>query len=116
MLGPGRNGRSSRSTYYQWRHRPLSKRDLDDAKLAHEIVEIHQVSHPTYGAPRVHSQLRHRGRRVGPKRVARIMTECGLVGVHPRPKWRRAKANTAGEHLMSDSKPWHVSRYRNSAR
>ena len=23
------------------------------------------------------------------------MTECGLVGIHPRPKWRRAKANTA---------------------
>ena len=23
------------------------------------------------------------------------MTECGLVGVHPRPRWRRAKANTA---------------------
>ena len=23
------------------------------------------------------------------------MTECGLVGVHPRPKWRRGKANTA---------------------
>ena len=41
-----------RSTYYQWRHRPLSKRDLDDAKLAHEIVEIHQASHGTYGAPR----------------------------------------------------------------
>ena len=40
-----------RSTYYQWRHRPLSKRDLDDAKLAHEIVEIHQASHGTYGAP-----------------------------------------------------------------
>ena len=50
------------------------------------------------------------------KRVARIMTECGLVGVHPRRRWRRGKANTAGEHLMSDSKPWHVSRYRNSAR
>ena len=36
-----------------------------------------------------------RGRRVGPKRVARIMTECGLVGVHPRRRWRRGKANTA---------------------
>ena len=83
-----------RSTYYQWRHRPLSKRDLDDAKLAHEIVEIHQASHGTYGAPRVHGQLRHRGRRVGRKRVARIMTECGLVGVHGRRKWRRGEANT----------------------
>ena len=84
-----------RSTYYQWRHRPLSKRDLDDAKLAHEIVEIHQASHGTYGTPRVHGQLRHRGRRVGRKRVARIMTECGLVGVHGRRKWRRGEANTA---------------------
>ena len=99
-----------RSTYYQWRHRPLSKRDLDDAKSAHEIVEIHQASHPTYGAPRVHGQLRHRGRRVGRKRVARIMTECGLVGVHGRPRWRRAKANTAPAPDRHDSgrlrAPW----------
>ena len=44
------------------------------------------------------------------KRVARIMTECGLVGVHPRPRWRRGKANTAPAPDRHDSgrlcAPW----------
>jgi transposase InsO family protein len=70
----------------------LSKRDLDDAVLANEIVEIHRASQGTYGSPRVHGQLRHRGRRVSRKRVARIMADCGLVGVHGRRRWRRGKA------------------------
>jgi transposase InsO family protein len=85
----------ARSSYYEWHDRPLSDHYLDDAILANEIVDIHRASQRTYGAPRVHGQLRHAGRRVGRKRVARLMTECGLVGVHGRRKWRRGKANTA---------------------
>jgi len=84
-----------RSTYYQWRDRAPSQRDLDDAVLVGEIVDIHRASHGTYGAPRVHGQLRHHGRRVGRKRVARLMAAHGLVGVHGRRKWRRGRPNTA---------------------
>jgi len=85
----------ARSTYYQWRARAPSRRDLDDAVLAEEIIEIHRVSQGTYGAPRVHGQLRHRGWRVGRKRVARVMAAHGLAGVHGRRKWRRGRPNTA---------------------
>lgn len=85
----------SRSTFYAWRDRSPSQRDLDDAVLVDEIVEIHQESFGTYGAPRVHGRLRHRGRRVGRKRVARLMAAHGLVGVHGRRRWRRGKPNTA---------------------
>ena len=53
------------------------------------------ASQRTYGAPRVHGQLRHRGRRVGRKRVARLMRQQGVVGVHGRRRWRRGKPNTA---------------------
>jgi transposase InsO family protein len=60
-----------------------------------EIKEIHTLSRHTYGAPRILGQLRHRGHRVGRHRVARIMVEHGLVGVHGRKKWRRGKPNTA---------------------
>jgi len=84
-----------RSTFYGWRNRPPSSCDLDDAVLADEIIEIHRASQGTYGAPRVSGQLRHRGWRVGRKRVARLMTARGLVGVHGRRKWRRGKPNTA---------------------
>jgi len=84
-----------RSTFYGWRNRPPSSRDLDDAVLADEIIEIHRASQGTYGAPRVSGQLRHRGWRVGRKRVARLMAAHGLVGVHSRRKWRRGRPNTA---------------------
>ena len=84
-----------RSTFYEWSTRTPSQRDLDDAELVTEIVEIHTASQCTYGAPRVHGQLRHRGRRVGRKRVARLMRHEGLVGVHGRRRWRRGRPNTA---------------------
>ena len=81
----------SRSGFYAWRNRPLSDRYLADAELANEIYNIHVASRRTYGSPRVWGQLGHRDRRVGRKRVARIMAECGLVGVHGRRRWRRGK-------------------------
>ena len=85
----------SRSGFYAWRSRPLSDHYLTDVDLAAEIFDIHQASQRTYGAPRVLGQLQHRNRRVGRKRVARIMAECGLVGVHGRRKWRRGKNSSS---------------------
>ena len=74
----------ARSTFYEWRGRGPSQRDLDDAVLADEITVIWEASHRTYGAPRVYGQLAHHGWRVGRKRVARLMVDVGLVGVHGR--------------------------------
>jgi transposase InsO family protein len=85
----------SRSGFYAWASRPLCDHYLTDVDLAAEIFEIHQASQRTYGAPRVLGQLQHRNRRVGRKRVARIMAECGLVGVHGRRKWRRGTRSGA---------------------
>ena len=57
-----------------------------DAYLTEQIRQIHARSRATYGAPRVHAELR-----LGPdihvsrKRVARLMREHGLQGVH-RPR------------------------------
>lgn len=81
----------SRSGFYAWRSRPLSDHYLADVDLAAEIFEIHEASQRTYGTPRILGQLQHRNRRVGRKRVARIMAECGLVGSHGRRRWRRGK-------------------------
>ena len=54
----------------------------------------HRQSRCTYGAPRVHGQLRRRGHRVGCKRVARLMRTEGLMGVHKR-RWRRRRPDIA---------------------
>jgi putative transposase len=82
----------SRSGYYEWLGRPLSGRDVDDAHLANTIVDIHAMSRRSYGAPRVHSELRlGQGVRVGRKRVARLMRCAGVRGIGGVSKTRRGK-------------------------
>jgi putative transposase len=75
----------ARAGYYAWASRPPSDRDHADALLGEQIRQIHARSRGTYGAPRVHAELRlGLDIRVGRKRVARLMREHGLQGVHRR--------------------------------
>ncbi len=61
---------------------------MRDAGLALLIKDIHATSRGTYGAPRVHASLAHKGVRCGRKRVARLMAAEGLQGVHRRKRVR----------------------------
>ena len=75
----------ARAGYYAWTSRPASARMLADQALTDQIRQIHARSRGTYGAPRVHAELRlgldvH----VGRKRVARLMRAAGLQGCHRR--------------------------------
>ena len=72
------------SGYYARRKRPPSKRDRKDQMLTEKIQAIHSRSRGTYGAPRIHAELREEGTRMGRKRVARLMREAGLRGVSRR--------------------------------
>jgi putative transposase len=75
----------ARAGYYAWASRPPSARTLADTMLGEQIREIHARSRGIYGAPRVHAELRlGLDVRVGRKRVARLMREQGLAGVHRR--------------------------------
>ncbi len=78
--------RVSRSGYYAWRERPPSRRERANAVLGERIRRIHRDSRGTYGAPRIHAQLRAEGVRVGNKRVAMLMSHEGLEGCHRRRK------------------------------
>lgn len=85
----------SPSGFYAWRDRPLSARAQADAALQEQIQTIFTRSRRTYGAPRVHAELRALGVRCGRKRVARLMRTAGLVGAHrrrPRTTWRDREA------------------------
>ena len=85
----------STSGFYEWRRRPASCRDRDDAQLVNTIAAIHTASRQTYGVRRVHAELRHgQGMRVGHKRVWRCMKLVGLQGVHRR-RWRGHKPAAA---------------------
>ncbi len=76
----------SPSGYYAWRSRAVSERSISDAALSERIQEIHKYSRGTYGAPRIHAELKKQGWRIGKKRIVRLMRAAGLVGVSRR-KW-----------------------------
>jgi len=74
----------STAGYYAWRSRLPSARAIADDALLRRVRTIHAVSRGTYGAPRVHAELRAEGRAFGKKRIARLMRTAGIVGVSRR--------------------------------
>jgi len=89
------------SGYYAWRSRPPSQRAIRHAWLSDLIVEVHQNSRGTYGARRVHAELRlGRGIMVGHGAVELLMRRAGLAGVTGRPKWRHAKPDQIAADLV----------------
>lgn len=84
--------RVSRSGFTDWANRPPSPRAVLDAELRATIVTIHQQSRASYGAPRVHAELRlGLGVRCGRKRVARLMRQAGTAGISHRKKTSRTR-------------------------
>ena len=74
----------SPSGYYAWSRRSSSQHAQVDAELQARIRGIYERSRGTYGAPRVHAELRACGVLVSRKRVARLMRESGLRGASRR--------------------------------
>jgi putative transposase len=74
----------AKSAFYAWQHQQPSAHARTDEHLTDLIRDIHAASQCTYGAPRVHAELRKRGTRIARKRVARLMRTAKLVGCTPR--------------------------------
>ena len=81
----------SRSGYYDWKDRPSSKRDRENAALTEQIREVHERSRGIYGYPRVHAELRALGVRCSRKRVARLMRKAGIKGCRRARKKRTTR-------------------------
>jgi len=64
-----RGAQVSRSGFNAWLRRQPSRRWVWDVRLLELIHQVHEESDETYGSPRIHAELRHRGVRVGRKRV-----------------------------------------------
>ncbi|SFN55602.1 putative transposase [Marinobacter pelagius] len=65
----------ARSGFYQWLHKPLSDRAIDNQRLLTQILASYQGSSGVYGAPRVFLDLREASETCGKNRVARLMKE-----------------------------------------
>ena len=74
----------SKAGFYAWLRRPASAQAKADATLLKRIRTVHATSRETYGAPRVHAELRAGGEKHGRKRIARLMRDAGLVGASRR--------------------------------
>jgi putative transposase len=83
----------SRSGFYAWKQRPESARQQQDKQLAEEVAKVHQESRGTYGSPRVHAEMRARGRKVSRKRVARLMKKQQLQARRKRRSVRTTDSN-----------------------
>ncbi len=92
----------SRAGFYAWETRAPCERELADAWLTEKIRQIHAQSKATYGARRVHADLRlEHGILVGRKRVERLMALAGLQGVH-RPRRGRTTVSLKGVRVAPD--------------
>ncbi|WP_134736060.1 DDE-type integrase/transposase/recombinase [Amycolatopsis sp. CFH S0740] len=65
------------------------------------VAAIHDESNGTYGTPRLHAELRHRGRRHSRKRIARLLRAAGRAGRAPKP-WRTTTVPDPGAHTPAD--------------
>jgi putative transposase len=81
----------------------MSARARRDVELLALIHQIHKRSYDgTYGAPRIHMELRDSYRiRVGRKRVERLMRRAGLQGVQKR-RFRCTTHSGAAERFAPD--------------
>ncbi|MEU5306593.1 IS3 family transposase [Streptomyces noursei] len=70
-----------------------AERQAEEKRTVAEIRQIHAEHRGAYGAPRIHAELRSRGRRINRKRVTRLMRVNGIVGRH----LRRGKRTTIAD-------------------
>ncbi len=84
----------TKSSYYRWLKEGPSLRWQENEKLLVEIMDIFEVSHESYGSPRITEELRAEGWTVSQNRVAKMMRGAGIQARKPR----RFIATTDSKH------------------
>jgi transposase InsO family protein len=74
----------SRSGYYRWLTRGLSRRDLRDTVLKVLIESAHKRSKGTYGPRRLQEELAADNQQVGRDHIYRLRKEMGLKCIQKR--------------------------------
>lgn len=86
----------SKSCYYKWKKKPVSKRKVEDKKLTEDIKQAFEKSRGTYGIPRIRAALRKKGIKCSRHRVAKLMKKSNI-----RSKTKRKfKVTTDSKHKL----------------
>jgi putative transposase len=86
----------SRSGYYEWVCRPVSKRFQEDKELLVKIKAIHKSSRKIYGLLKIHQELLSSGCKVNKKRVFRLMRTNDIRSIRKK----KTRATTNSKHNM----------------
>jgi transposase InsO family protein len=97
--------RVSRSGYYAWENRKMSKHGSEDLVLAEIIKDIFDSHFGRYGSPRIWAELKDAGIKISRKRVGRLMKKLKLHAKKPH-KWQKT---TDSNHNLAVS-PNHLNR------
>ena len=68
----------SSSSYYKWKARPLSNREIRKREIKQQITSIYFASKQRYGSPRITVELDSCGFKASRITVAKYMKELGL--------------------------------------
>ena len=89
----------SRSSYYTYKNRKISKRSLEEEILKEEIREIWILNEKKYGSPKIQGELRKKGMRVSERRIQKLMKEMGIKSVVTQKYKYKASVPTDQEGL-----------------
>ena len=88
----------SKQAFYQWKAKPVSQRDYDDAHLINAAVDVHHDD-PEFGYRFITDELTAHGFTASRNRVGRLCTLQGLWSVHAR---RRGRPRRPGPPVHDD--------------
>jgi putative transposase len=88
----------SKQAFYQWKAKPVSDRDYDDAHLTNAAVDVHHDD-PEFGYRFITDELTTQGWRASRNRVGRLCTQQRLWSVHAR---RRGRHRRPGPPVHDD--------------
>jgi putative transposase len=70
--------------YYAWRSRPESPRSAANRAIVDDIKQVHRDTSGRYGSPRIHAELKARGRGASRGRIERLMRHHGIRAIMAR--------------------------------
>jgi hypothetical protein len=86
--------------YYRWLKDPICQRDLDDAYLVNELVDLHDDD-PTFGSRFLADEVKDRGHLVSETRVHKLCRTHRIWSTTTK-KGRRASGKTPGPAVSDD--------------